>query len=133
MAQDLHDVLAHQIALITVQANAGLAMLYRQPDRTGESLQAIKQAGNSALAELRGVLDTLRAGSPEGSAEVAPPERAGRRAGPPTPLLSRAADTLALIDGARRSASPCPTTTAASAARCRSPSIPRPTGWCRRG
>jgi signal transduction histidine kinase len=83
MAQDLHDVLAHQIALITVQANAGLAMLYRQPDRTGESLQAIKQTGNSALAELRGVLDTLRAGSPEGSAEVAPPG-AGRAPRGPT-------------------------------------------------
>jgi signal transduction histidine kinase len=74
-------------------------MLHRQPDRTGESLQAIKQTGNSALAELRGVLDTLRAGSPEGSAEVDPPG-AGRAPRGPTPLLSRAADTLALIDGA---------------------------------
>jgi signal transduction histidine kinase len=87
MAQDLHDVLAHQLALITVQANAGLAMLHRQPDRAGESLQAIKQAGNSALAELRGVLDALRT---DGTA----PRQ-------PTPLLSRAADAQALIDGAR--------------------------------
>jgi signal transduction histidine kinase len=87
MAQDLHDVLAHQLALITVQANAGLAMLHRQPARAGESLQAIKQAGNSALAELRGVLDALRT---EGDA----PRR-------PTPRLSRAADLRALIDGAQ--------------------------------
>jgi signal transduction histidine kinase len=88
MAQDLHDVLAHQLALITVQANAGLAMLHRQPARAGESLQAIKQAGNSALAELRGVLDALRADGTQ----------APRR---PTPLLSRAADLQALIDGAQ--------------------------------
>jgi signal transduction histidine kinase len=103
MAQDLHDVLAHQLALITVQANAGLAMLHRQPDRAGESLEAIKQAGNSALAELRGVLDMLRTGEFSGGpgrAGVVPPARgsAPRR---PTPLLSRAADTQALIDGAR--------------------------------
>jgi signal transduction histidine kinase len=88
MAQDLHDVLAHQLALITVQANAGLAMLHRQPARAGESLQAIKQAGNSALAELRGVLDALRTDATQ----------APRR---PTPLLSRAADLQALIDGAQ--------------------------------
>jgi signal transduction histidine kinase len=87
MAQDLHDVLAHQLALITVQANAGLAMLHRQPERAGESLLAIKQAGNSALAGLRGVLDALRT---DGTA----PRR-------PIPLLSRAADLQALADGAR--------------------------------
>jgi signal transduction histidine kinase len=113
MAQDLHDVLAHQLALITVQANAGLAMLHRQPDRAGESLQAIKQAGNSALGELRGVLDMLRTGEFSGgfgpaaaggqASRVVPPgtSRVGAAPRRPTPLLSRAADTQALIDGAR--------------------------------
>ena len=89
IAQDLHDVLAHQLALITVQANAGLALLRsHQPDRAGESLTAIKDAGNSALGELRSALETLRA--PGGA-----PSRA------PVPLLSRAADITQLADGAR--------------------------------
>ena len=88
IAQDLHDVLAHQLALITVQANAGLALLRsHQPDRAGESLTAIKDAGNSALGELRSALETLRA--PGGA-----PSRA------PVPLLSRAADITQLADGA---------------------------------
>lgn len=87
IAQDLHDVLAHQLSLITVQANAGLAMLSRDPDRAGHALHAIKDAGNTALAELREVLDVLRA--PDGAA----PRR-------PTPLLSRSADVGQLIDGA---------------------------------
>jgi signal transduction histidine kinase len=88
IAQDLHDVLAHQLALITVQANAGLAMLHRSPDRTGASLKAIKDAGNTALAELHTVLDALRApgtGAPRG----------------PIPLLSSERDVADLLDGAR--------------------------------
>jgi signal transduction histidine kinase len=38
IAQDLHDVLAHQLALITVQANAGLAMLRNHPARPGQRI-----------------------------------------------------------------------------------------------
>jgi signal transduction histidine kinase len=88
IAQDLHDVLAHQLALITVQANAGLAMLLRAPDRTEASLKAIKSAGNTALAELHGVLDVLR------TPQTGAPTR-------PTPMLSSDADMAALFDGAR--------------------------------
>ena len=89
IAQDLHDMLAHQLALITVQANAGLALLKNhQPGRASESLMAIKEAGNSALGELRWVLNALR--MPDG----VPARR-------PAPMLSRAADLTQLTDGAR--------------------------------
>jgi signal transduction histidine kinase len=88
IAQDLHDVLAHQLALITVQANAGLALLDRDPERVAASLRAIKDAGNTGLAELRHVLDALR--TPDGSA----PRR-------PAPLLSRSSDLAGLMDGAQ--------------------------------
>jgi signal transduction histidine kinase len=86
IAADLHDVLAHELALITVQANAGIAMLHRDPERTGDALQAIKSAGNSALAELRFVLESLRT---DGHAPLRP-----------TPVLSRDADVARLVDGA---------------------------------
>ncbi|MET9258638.1 histidine kinase [Amycolatopsis sp. NPDC004079] len=89
IARDLHDVLAHQLALITVQANAGLALLPRDPQAVEQALTAIKDAGNSALGEVRAVLDALRA--PE-SGDV--PYR-------PSPRLSQPGDLAELLDGAR--------------------------------
>lgn len=89
IARDLHDVLAHQLALITVQANAGLALLPRDPEGTAQALTAIKDAGNSALGELRSVLDLLRA------PDAVP---AAHR---PSPRISRAQDLAELLDAAR--------------------------------
>ena len=60
VARELHDTLGHQLALITVQANAGLALVTRDPGRTADALRAIKEAGNAALADLQFALDTLR-------------------------------------------------------------------------
>lgn len=88
IAQDLHDVLAHQLALITVQANVGLALLRRQPDRTEQALRAIKEAGNTALGDLQTVLDTLRAAD-----QTAPRH--------PTPRLSEPGDIAQLVNAAR--------------------------------
>jgi signal transduction histidine kinase len=101
IAQDLHDVLAHQLALITVQANAGLALLKNhQPGRASESLKAIKEAGNSALGELRSVLDTLRTDDVR-TDNVSTGLPAASAARTPVPLLSRTADLTLLADGAR--------------------------------
>jgi signal transduction histidine kinase len=89
IARDLHDVLAHQLALITVQANAGLALLPRDPHGAQQALTAIKDAGNSALGELRSVLDALRA------PDAAPTQHR------PSPRISRARDLAELFEGAR--------------------------------
>jgi signal transduction histidine kinase len=63
LAQELHDVLAHNISLINVQASAALHLLDEQPDRARPALTAIKAASHDALHELRTALDLLRRGA----------------------------------------------------------------------
>ena len=60
IAQELHDVLAHNISMINVQASTALHLLDDQPERARPSLSAIKDASKEALVELRSALDVLR-------------------------------------------------------------------------
>ncbi len=62
LAQELHDVLAHNISLINVQASVALHLLDEQPERARPALSAIKGASHESLHELRTALDTLRRG-----------------------------------------------------------------------
>jgi signal transduction histidine kinase len=62
IARELHDVLAHNISLINVQAGVALHLMDQQPGQSRNALVAIKQASNDALGELRSVLDVLRQG-----------------------------------------------------------------------
>jgi signal transduction histidine kinase len=62
IARELHDVLAHNISLINVQAGVALHLMDEQPGQSRSALAAIKQASNDALGELRSVLDVLRQG-----------------------------------------------------------------------
>ena len=62
IARELHDVLAHNISLINVQAGVALHLMDEQPGQARSALAAIKQASNDALGELRSVLDVLRQG-----------------------------------------------------------------------
>ncbi|MFJ4776798.1 sensor histidine kinase [Streptomyces sp. NPDC088762] len=61
MARELHDVLAHSISVINVQAGVGLALLDSDPEQARAALTTIKAAGKEALGEVRQVLDALRA------------------------------------------------------------------------
>ena len=67
IARELHDVLAHNISLINVQANVGLHLMKEKPEQTREALTAIKEVSAETLGELRSVLDVLR-----GDADEAP-------------------------------------------------------------
>jgi signal transduction histidine kinase len=60
IARELHDVLAHNISLINVQAGVALHLMDDQPDQARTALTAIKSASKDALGELRSVLDVLR-------------------------------------------------------------------------
>jgi len=62
LAQELHDVLAHTISLINVQASVALHLLDEQPERARPALTEIKQHSREALRELRSALDVLRRG-----------------------------------------------------------------------
>ena len=65
IAQELHDVVAHNISLINVQAGVALHLMDsegdRDPQQAREALAAIKQASKETLGELRSVLGILRA------------------------------------------------------------------------
>ncbi|MFD7388445.1 sensor histidine kinase [Streptomyces sp. NPDC059852] len=61
IARELHDVLAHSISVINVQAGVGLALLDTDPEQARTALTTIKAQSKEALGEVRQVLDTLRA------------------------------------------------------------------------
>ncbi|MGW5004621.1 sensor histidine kinase [Streptomyces sp. BPPL-273] len=60
IARELHDVLAHSISVINVQAGVGLALLDSDPEQARAALTTIKDQSKEALGEVRQVLDTLR-------------------------------------------------------------------------
>ncbi len=60
IARELHDVLAHNISLINVQASTALHLMEKDPERAPIALSAIKDASKEALIELRSVLGILR-------------------------------------------------------------------------
>jgi signal transduction histidine kinase len=62
IAQELHDVVAHHMSLINVQAGVALHLAEKQrPEQAEPALRAIKDASKEALTELRSLIDVLRA------------------------------------------------------------------------
>jgi len=59
IAQELHDVVAHEVTLIAIQAEAASAALALDPGRAAEPLEAIRTTAHQTLAEIRSVLDVL--------------------------------------------------------------------------
>ncbi|HSC93251.1 MAG TPA: sensor histidine kinase [Gaiellaceae bacterium] len=70
LARELHDVVAHSVSTIVVQAEAGEALLEHDPERARESFHAITGSGRQALAELRRMLGLLR--SADGAPDLGP-------------------------------------------------------------
>lgn len=60
IARELHDVLAHHIAVINVQAGVAGHLLERQPDQAREALDHVRAAARSVLSEMQAVVTVLR-------------------------------------------------------------------------
>src|SRR5215831_1219944 len=60
IARDLHDVVAHTLTTINVQAGVAAHLADREPGRAGSALAAIEAASHDALDELRAILGVLR-------------------------------------------------------------------------
>ena len=68
IAREMHDVVAHALAVITVQAGVGRCLADKRPEEASSALQPIETIGRTAQDELRVVLGLLR----DTEAEVAP-------------------------------------------------------------
>jgi len=93
IARELHDVLAHSLSQINVQAGVGLHLMHKQPEQAEAALASIKSSSKDALDEVRSLLGMLRNEDPaagDGNAAGVPPM--------PEPDLSR---LDSLIDSVR--------------------------------
>jgi signal transduction histidine kinase len=60
IARELHDVVAHSISIVAVQAGAAEELLDRDPARARAHLQSVRRTAREAMTEMRRVLDVLR-------------------------------------------------------------------------
>jgi signal transduction histidine kinase len=86
IARDMHDILAHAVSLMVIQAEAGPVVVRSDPDRAITAFDAIAESGRDAMSQLRRMLGVLKEEGQE-------PERA------PQPGMRLLPD---LIEGVRR-------------------------------
>ncbi|MBH5334467.1 two-component sensor histidine kinase [Streptomyces pactum] len=73
IARELHDVVAHHIALVNVQAGVASHVMESRPDQAKQALAHVREASRSALDELRATVGLLRQyGDPAAPTEPAP-------------------------------------------------------------
>lgn len=65
LAQELHDVLAHDVSLVHVQASTALHLFDTDPERARDALAAIKEVSHETLQELRATVSALRSENDE--------------------------------------------------------------------
>ena len=71
IARDLHDSVAHAVSIIVLQARGARRVLATEPESAREALDVIEATGSEALAEMRSLVDVLRA--PDEAPTLAPP------------------------------------------------------------
>src|SRR6478672_5798731 len=78
IARDLHDVVAHGVSAMGIQAGAARRVLDRDPDAARTALANVEDASRDALAQMRRLLGTLREGPADGSEDGTDPAGATR-------------------------------------------------------
>jgi signal transduction histidine kinase len=73
IARELHDVVAHHIALVNVQAGVAAHVMDQRPDQARQALAHVREASRHALEELQATVGLLRqSGDPAAPTEPAP-------------------------------------------------------------
>ncbi|MER6734523.1 sensor histidine kinase [Streptomyces puniciscabiei] len=65
IARELHDMIAHSVGIIAIQAGVGSRVIHTQPDAARDALQAIESTSRQTLSGLRRTLVALRQAEPE--------------------------------------------------------------------
>jgi signal transduction histidine kinase len=65
IARELHDIVAHSVSIMVVQAGAARRLVAGSPARAAEALQTVEESGRAALTELRQLLGVLSEQSQE--------------------------------------------------------------------
>ncbi|MFI9363629.1 sensor histidine kinase [Kitasatospora sp. NPDC053057] len=73
IAREMHDILAHAVSLMVIQAEAGPLVVRDNPDRAIRAFDTIADSGRDAMVQLRRVLGVLK--DPEAGRELAPQPR----------------------------------------------------------
>ncbi|MFF9645977.1 sensor histidine kinase [Kitasatospora aureofaciens] len=73
IAREMHDILAHAVSLMVIQAEAGPLVVRDNPDRAIRAFDTIADSGRDAMIQLRRVLGVLK--DPEAGRELAPQPR----------------------------------------------------------
>ncbi len=63
IARELHDVVAHEVTVMTIQAGAARSVMDTDPEQAAEAMRTVEDAGHRALSEMRRMLGVLRTGS----------------------------------------------------------------------
>jgi signal transduction histidine kinase len=92
LAREMHDIVAHSVSVMVVQAGAARRLVERDPGAAAEAAGQVETTGRDALREMRRALGVLRAGSGDDGDPTAPAARL------PQPSLH---DLAALVDGYR--------------------------------
>ena len=85
IARELHDVVAHHVSVIGIQAAAARRVLRRDADAAEGALRSVETSSRDAVAQMRGLLGTLRADDHEGTSDGSGP---GGRTRAPEPGLA---------------------------------------------
>lgn len=70
IAREVHDIVAHSLSIVAVQASAAETVLDKDPAQAREAIKNIRATSKEALGDLRSMLDVLRTG--EGDLPLAP-------------------------------------------------------------